>query len=400
MDSSSFSVLGLGLTSYLVVILKDIPKKIWDAITLLTSFSCSIKSKDSIAYQKLLEFIYNLNSKTIKNHISVETTKDEKEEIIFSLDYGTFTIMPSFLTFIKITKEQIKETYNFSDLITIKIFGKKKNHSQLLRKELSSIIQINKLLVYPYKHTWDFKRLNKRYMESLFIEKENYDKLNKAITLWKNDKIKQIYTKVGIVHKLGILLYGLPGTGKTSIAKILASELNYSLHIINLEAYSNEEELLNRICCIKNNSIILFEDIDLYLTKKINQEKIIEENNNIKNDSSANEPKSDSNSKKIESINLGMLLNIFDGILSPENCIFIITTNHIELLDSSLLRPGRFDVKVELNNISKEVAINMCNYYGIKHNILDKESFPINPAYLQNKVFQELQFGNNIKEEL
>ncbi|CAB4413218.1 unnamed protein product [Rhizophagus irregularis] len=39
------------------------------------------------------------------------------------------------------------------------------------------------------------------------------------------------------------------------------------------------------------------------------------------------------------------LLNALDGVASSEERIIFMTTNHVELLDKALIRPGRIDVK-------------------------------------------------------
>lgn len=46
------------------------------------------------------------------------------------------------------------------------------------------------------------------------------------------------------------------------------------------------------------------------------------------------------------------LLNALDGVRSQEGRIIFMTTNHREKLDAALLRPGRADVQVQLNNAS------------------------------------------------
>ena len=385
MDTSKWSFLGLGLTSYLVVILKDLPKRIWEYVSLYTSFSCSVTTRDNLAYQEVLKFIYELNSKVVKNHISIETTRDDKSDIIYSLDYGTFNIFPSLGTIIQIKKEENKEKLDLTNKITVHIFGKKQNYVNKLKDKLNSIITSNQLLIYPFKYTRDYKRIAKRYLNSIFIEKENFVKLAETLQNWKNKEIINIYKKVGIIHKLGILLYGIPGTGKTSLGKIIASELNYPLHIININAYNNEEELIDRITRISKNSIILFEDIDCYLDIIQNRKNEISDNIN-----DTIPPSNEGKKEDKKPINLSVLLNIFDGILSPEDCIFIVTTNHIEKIDKALLREGRFDVKLEMKNISKETAYSMCIFYNIKTDILEDEIFPINPAYLQTKIFNNL----------
>ena len=53
-------------------------------------------------------------------------------------------------------------------------------------------------------------------------------------------------------------------------------------------------------------------------------------------------------------ITLSGLLNTIDGVSAPEGHVLIMTTNHPELLDPALIRPGRCDVKVEFDYASKK----------------------------------------------
>ena len=52
-------------------------------------------------------------------------------------------------------------------------------------------------------------------------------------------------------------------------------------------------------------------------------------------------------------------MNIIDGTLSPENVIFVLTTNYKDRLDKALLRSGRMDIKVELKKCSKYIIGNI-----------------------------------------
>jgi len=53
-------------------------------------------------------------------------------------------------------------------------------------------------------------------------------------------------------------------------------------------------------------------------------------------------------------ISLSGLLNVVDGIASHEGQLLIMTTNHIEALDSALLRPGRIDVRIRFDLATKK----------------------------------------------
>lgn len=48
-----------------------------------------------------------------------------------------------------------------------------------------------------------------------------------------------------------------------------------------------------------------------------------------------------------EAVSLSTLLNVIDGVSAPQGRILIMTTNHRELLDKALIRPGRVDMEIE-----------------------------------------------------
>ena len=50
------------------------------------------------------------------------------------------------------------------------------------------------------------------------------------------------------------------------------------------------------------------------------------------------------------------LLNAFDGVTSSEERIIFMTTNHIDRLDPALIRPGRVDLRILIDNVSPSQA--------------------------------------------
>lgn len=53
------------------------------------------------------------------------------------------------------------------------------------------------------------------------------------------------------------------------------------------------------------------------------------------------------------------LLNTLDGVASSEERIVFMTTNHLDRLDSALIRPGRVDIKQEIGLASKSQVSKM-----------------------------------------
>lgn len=66
-------------------------------------------------------------------------------------------------------------------------------------------------------------------------------------------------------------------------------------------------------------------------------------------------------------VSLSALLNVLDGVGSPEGRVLIMTTNHIERLDGTLIRPGRVDRKIEFRLADEEMVTRLfCFVYDPK----------------------------------
>lgn len=184
-------------------------------------------------------------------------------------------------------------------------------------------------------------------------------------------KEKEWYIKKGKAHTLGILLSGPPGTGKSSFIKSISNLTKK--HIINIKLSDNfdfnvlekimySDELNENLVIPLNNRIIVFEDIDC-MTEIIKDRKL------IKSEAEVNKLK-DNLDESIEKINqknndnsLNILLNMLDGIKEQENRIIIATTNNPEILDKALIRPGRIDINLNLNNASLNNIVDILSHF-------------------------------------
>eukprot|EP01023_Acetabularia_acetabulum_P015859 TRINITY_DN17785_c0_g1_i3.p1 TRINITY_DN17785_c0_g1~~TRINITY_DN17785_c0_g1_i3.p1 ORF type:complete len:539 (-),score=61.21 TRINITY_DN17785_c0_g1_i3:153-1676(-) len=133
------------------------------------------------------------------------------------------------------------------------------------------------------------------------------------------------YASRGVPYRRGYLLYGKPGTGKTSLVTALAGELGLPIYVLSLSSPNLNDEIMRDLMNnAENRCIFLLEDVDAAFVGR---------------DSSVEGSK----------ISFSGLLNAIDGVAAQEGRLLFMTTNHIEKLDSALIRPGRVDNRIQFN---------------------------------------------------
>ncbi|WCJ40948.1 P-loop containing nucleoside triphosphate hydrolases superfamily protein [Euphorbia peplus] len=172
-------------------------------------------------------------------------------------------------------------------------------------------------------------------------------------------KGKDFHRRVGKAWKRGYLLFGPPGTGKSSLIAAIANYLNFDIYDLELTDVKMNSDLRKLLISTANKSILVVEDIDC----TIELQNRIAEARASKSRSSSNQGYDQGNQ-----VTLSGLLNFIDGLWSSygDERIIIFTTNHIEKLDPALLRPGRMDLQIHMSYCSPcGFRIMASNYLGI-----------------------------------
>jgi len=141
-------------------------------------------------------------------------------------------------------------------------------------------------------------------------------------------KNPQIFTRLGIKPPKGILLYGPPGTGKTLLAKAVANESNANFILVKgpelLSKWVGESEKAVRKVFEKarqtSPTIIFFDEIDSLAPRRG-----LGGDNNV--------------TERV----VNQLLTEMDGLIDLDNIMILAATNRPDIMDTALLRPGRFD---------------------------------------------------------
>ncbi|QKX61641.1 uncharacterized protein TRUGW13939_08793 [Talaromyces rugulosus] len=136
------------------------------------------------------------------------------------------------------------------------------------------------------------------------------------------------YINRGMLYKRGYLLHGDPGTGKSSFCWSIASHFKLEIYSLNLSNLT--DNTLSRLFTeLPSRCIVFLEDVDA-----VGLEREI-----------AGKAQSRQNTPRSE-VSLSGLLNVLDGVSSPEGRILMMSTNRPHALDEALIRPGRVDKKI------------------------------------------------------
>jgi hypothetical protein len=157
--------------------------------------------------------------------------------------------------------------------------------------------------------------LKQKYINEVFKDSNNFFE----------SRIK--YENEGLPFRRGYLLYGIPGSGKSSSIEVIAIKHNMSVYMVNLNSKNMTDTILiNLVCHVPPRSIIVFEEIDKQL-------ETLQKNRN-------------------NQVSFGGILSAIDGPQRlNDGCIVIMTTNNNNFLGESerksLIRPGRIDKVIE-----------------------------------------------------
>lgn len=165
-------------------------------------------------------------------------------------------------------------------------------------------------------------------------------------------KAEEFYARIGRAWKRGYLLFGPPGTGKSTMIAAMANHLGYDIYDLELTAVKDNTELRRLLIETSSKSIIVIEDIDcsLDLTGQRRKKKKEKKEEGEEEKESKKKEEKEEKENKTSQVTLSGLLNFIDGLWSAcgGERLIVFTTNYVEKLDPALIRKGRMDKHIEM----------------------------------------------------
>ena len=172
----------------------------------------------------------------------------------------------------------------------------------------------------------------------------------------------ELFETIGIEPPTGVLLYGEPGTGKTLIAKAVASKAKATFIRMSgsdlIQKFVGEGARLVKdvfqLARDKAPSILFIDEIDAVGGLRTHD--------------------GTTGSAEVNRTMLQLLAEM-DGFESRGNVKIIAATNRVDLLDPALLRPGRFDRVIEVPLPNEVGRMEILKIHTRKMNLADDVNF-------------------------
>lgn len=231
-----------------------------------------------------------------------------------------------------------------------------------------------------------------------------------------------LYMNPYIENNLGFMLHGIPGVGKTFLISAIANYLNRSIYNVNFTKIKSKKTFMDIMNPEKAKLYVYsFDEFDYLLLELLENEKqdnnttdlrlkiqVLSSQINSCNDKEAVKPLVEELKKLMENGNddkltISFVLGTLSGLASINDRVIVATTNNLDKIPVALLRPGRFDISLNLGRFnSTEIKELLTNLY--KHNeggiseenkrVIANTSFPADKFTPAQLIMKSCEYPN------
>lgn len=374
---------GGAIVGGLMVALRSIPAKLWRSFLHIFTLEVHVENDDEAFYHIDKYLATHEGAKKARTLRLTSARKrpsyEQQEESSWNLGPGIGSVWFWHGWRFVIVSRSLTEAKNGNgtrEYITIRILGRSREPLLAFLKQAEASKENTKTKIYTYTGGyWSvLARVTPRKAETVILPHEQKDRILKDIQ-WFIDN-QDFYVSRGIPYHRGYLFEGSPGCGKSSMIPVVAAATKKDICTLSLSTLKDDKELLEAVCEADDNAIIALEDVDAATT--------------------AAQDRDADNDTEAKGVTLAGLLNVLDGMVTPDGRIFIMTTNYPERLDAALIRPGRIDVRERFGLLDTKLQEEMSLLF---YNTPVSREEPISPASLQG-IFMKHKTADAAQREL